>query len=96
MEGHNWPGNVRELLNVLERLAILCDDDSSVSIERVERALDEHSAPVASPRAFFQKEERSALEQLLVAHRYNVSAVARHLDVSRGALRHRLRKYGLL
>ena len=35
-------------------------------------------------------------EQLLDEYRWNVSAVARHLDVSRGALRHRLRKHGLL
>ena len=95
MRAHTWPGNVRELLNVLERLAILCDGDPTVSIERVERALDEHATPSLSPRAFFEREERTMLERLLVERRYNVSAVARHLKVSRGALRHRLRKYGL-
>ncbi|MEE8559050.1 MAG: helix-turn-helix domain-containing protein [Myxococcota bacterium] len=57
--------------------------------------LDEHASPSLSPRAFFEQEERTVLERLLVEHRYNVSAVARHLSVSRGALRHRLRKYGL-
>ncbi len=96
MQVHGWPGNVRELLNVLERLAILCDGAQTVSIETVERALDERVAAGLRPRAFFEKEERSMLERLLRDHRSNVSAVARHLDVSRGALRHRLRKYGLL
>ncbi|MFH1742870.1 MAG: sigma-54 dependent transcriptional regulator [bacterium] len=27
MESYNWPGNVRELRNMIERVAILCDDE---------------------------------------------------------------------
>ena len=34
LQEHNWPGNIRELANVVERLAILCDQ--TVSVEDVE------------------------------------------------------------
>lgn len=34
LQEHNWPGNIRELANVVERLAILCDQ--TVSVEDVD------------------------------------------------------------
>jgi transcriptional regulator of acetoin/glycerol metabolism len=86
---------VRELLNVLERLSILCDGDRRATVDRVQGALNEGEARPCSPRARFDQGERRRLEELLLEHRFNVSALARRLGVSRGALRYRLRKYGL-
>jgi DNA-binding NtrC family response regulator len=90
-----WPGNVRELVNLLERVSILCEPHASVTVATLERALAVGGAPRTTARAAFEEEERSMLARLLAEHRFNVSAVARSLGTSRGALRHRLRKYDL-
>ncbi len=94
LSAHAWPGNVRELENTIERLGILCDADPAVTLERVEQALDE-ACDGCAPRERFEECERERYEALLASHRWNVSRVARELAISRGALRHRLRKYGL-
>jgi two-component system NtrC family response regulator len=96
LQAHGWPGNVRELENTLERLGILCEGERLVTLDRVEQALGESAAELPSPRKEFVDEERSRYETLLQQNRWNVSAVARYLGVSRGALRHRLRRHGLL
>jgi transcriptional regulator with GAF, ATPase, and Fis domain len=95
LAAHDWPGNVRELENAIERLGILCEDSGVVTLERVEQALDPGAGDVAGARAAFEEGERGRYEELLRIHRWNVSAVARALGVSRGALRHRMRRYGL-
>jgi DNA-binding NtrC family response regulator len=95
LAAHDWPGNVRELENAIERLGILCEDASAVTLERVEQALDPAGVDGAGARAAFEEGERGRYEELLRRHRWNVSAVARALGLSRGALRHRMRKHGL-
>ena len=96
LEAHDWPGNVRELENALERLAIFCAGRRVVGLEQVELALAGAGAPAPSARVRFEEDERGRLEALLERFRWNVSAVARELGVSRGALRYRLRKHGLV
>ena len=57
--------------------------------ERLPRELE------SSPRGAFQREQRADLLGALNAHRWNVSATARSLGVSRGKLRGRMRALGL-
>lgn len=96
LESHDWPGNVRELENTLRRLEILCERRNKVTPEAVNHAFDERSGGVSSRRQQFEEGELEHYERLLRKNRWNVSAVARELGVSRGALRHRLRRHGLL
>ena len=95
LQAHRWLGNVRELLNVLERLSILCGGEGPVTVKWVEQALGERAAGLHAVQAQFERDEHARLAGLLLEHRFNVSAVARQLGLSRGALRYRLRKYGL-
>jgi DNA-binding NtrC family response regulator len=95
VQAHPWPGNVRELLNVLERLTILCEGEGPVTVEWVEQALDGCAARIPTVQTRLAHDERERLTELLIEHRFNVSALARRLGLSRGARRHRLRKYGL-
>ena len=96
LQAHPWPGNVRELENTIERLEILCEGGRPVTLERVEQALGDSASALPSRRETFIDEEHDRYERLLSDNRWNVSAVARQLNLSRGALRHRLRKHGLL
>ena len=96
LESHNWPGNVRELENTLRRLEILCERGNKVMLEAVTQAFDGRRGEVGSRRQNFEEDEREQYERLLRKNRWNVSAVARELRVSRGAMRYRLRRHGLL
>lgn len=96
LESHSWPGNVRELENTLLRLEILCERHGRVTLETVGQAFDERRGELPSRRESFEEGERDRYERLLQDNRWNVSAVARELRISRGAMRHRLRRHGLL
>jgi len=99
---HDWPGNVRELANLVERLAVAKPSGpwEARDLDRwwrgPRRASDcEAGPPRGRSKQRFEERERAALEELLAAHRWNVSAAARSLGISRGALRGRLRRLGL-
>ena len=98
LESHDWPGNVRELANVLERMKVTKPEgpweasDLDGLLVRPDCVAD---VEWPAARGRFLARERAALEGLLADHRWNVSAAARSLGVSRGALRGRLARLGL-
>jgi DNA-binding NtrC family response regulator len=48
-----------------------------------------------SPKAHFRSQERGELVEVLNSNQWNVSAAARHLNISRGKLRNRMKVLGL-
>lgn len=92
LQRFDWPGNVRELLNRVQRAAIVAD------AELIEPAdLDLVPAPPAAARALLhdarQQVERELLLRALHEHEYNVSACARHMQVSRVTVYRLCRKH---
>jgi DNA-binding NtrC family response regulator len=98
---YQWPGNVRELSYLLERVTLL-SQEAIVSPGTLEAlGLPQPSAPrpaepAAGVEASGELEERAEIQAALRQTRGNVVQAARLLGLSRGALRHRLRRYGLL
>jgi DNA-binding NtrC family response regulator len=96
---HSWPGNVRELRNVVEGMVLLTGSQETVGIEAVppelerRRRSDRPSAP-PSPRRL-EAFERELIESTLRECDGNVTDAARALQISRGTLYSKLRKYGL-
>jgi DNA-binding NtrC family response regulator len=101
-----WPGNVRQLRFTVRRMAILAGDRRLLDAQDVEEALaleDLRDAPGVGPgtsaapasRAQFEAQVRADTIAALNAHRWNVSAAARTLGLSRGALRRRMGNFGL-
>ena len=97
---YRWPGNVRELGHLLERVTLLSQEaiGSPSTLEAL--GLPQPPAPMpAEPTAGVDAsgrlEERTQLQAVLRQTRGNVVQAARLLGLSRGALRHRLRRYGL-
>lgn len=104
---HAWPGNIRQLRHVLRSAAALADGEpigrehlpsltggaapaASFSVQPAAAALDHAPAPAKlNP---IQTGERQALLQMLEQHRWNVSNVAKALDVSRNTLYRKLHK----
>jgi DNA-binding NtrC family response regulator len=106
---HRWPGNVRELLNVLERLMArgaareLIDEDLDGLLVVTERAARIDGDSEAALRTAETPPDLTPAEQAdadriaaaLEATGGNVSRVSRRLEMPRGTLRHRIRKYRL-
>jgi transcriptional regulator with GAF, ATPase, and Fis domain len=108
---HSWPGNVRELRNLVERLLIFKPRGTwsvadlqrvafqPISVLAAQLEGDPRDAKMRSSdpesRGLFEERERMRLSQALSRHRWNVSAAARSLGLSRGALRGRMSRLGL-
>ncbi|MBK9387961.1 MAG: sigma-54-dependent Fis family transcriptional regulator [Planctomycetes bacterium] len=104
LQAHTWPGNVRELENAIERALILCEGERIDARHLGALALPGRARSGASSSAIFElppggmplaELERVAIESALRQAGGNVAEAARLLDLDRGTLRHRLRKYGL-
>ena len=106
---YHWPGNVRELRNILERAAILADGGliaaEHLAIQTASRAVPEppvatvtqataaaHDEPSAGG---LQQAERALIERALAESRFNKSAAAKKLGLSRAQLYARIRRHGL-
>ncbi|MCW5322634.1 sigma-54-dependent Fis family transcriptional regulator [Verminephrobacter aporrectodeae subsp. tuberculatae] len=92
--GHPWPGNLRQLRHVLRSAAALADGQT-ITPEHLP-SLSAHPAPAEAAPASglnpIQANERKALLQMLEEHRWNVSHVAKALEISRNTLYRKLRR----
>jgi Bacterial regulatory protein, Fis family len=100
LRGYGWPGNVRELSHLVERVTLLSPEAIVSPSTLASLCLPQPTAPVpAAPTAEANEsgeiEERMQIQAVLRQTRGNVVQAARLLGLSRGALRHRLRRYGL-
>lgn len=109
-EEWHWPGNVRELAHTIEQMVLLSRGRElapptlfgGAPPEASRPEFDRTSAPDAGGRFNFdlgdcrvETVERELILAALGHTRGNVSEVARLLGLSRGALRHRMTKWGI-
>lgn len=104
---HHWPGNVRELFNVVERILVRertveleADDLAGLLVPFAprtarERIGDFRTAASAADLTPSEQADALRLEEALRATGGNVSRVSRRLEMPRGTIRHRIRKYRL-
>jgi len=98
---HRWPGNVRELKNVVEHMVIMSGDTITVddlpALEPSGGSL--RNAPIEllglPLRKYLLRAERDYIRCALEGARWNVSQVARDLDVDRAALHRKIKAHGL-
>ncbi|MGH9524456.1 MAG: sigma 54-interacting transcriptional regulator, partial [Terriglobales bacterium] len=105
LRAHSWPGNVRELQNLLERAAILYDDEitaAQLGIAANVRAAaadmgavsNGDSLPELAAQAV-KNVERAKIEATLRECRWNKNAAAEKLGVSYKTLLNKIHAYGL-
>lgn len=102
LSARKWHGNVRELESAIERAFILSDGSllTSADFRRLDGAAaesDRHLPLGELPPEGVNLPElnRTLVVQALERTRFNVSAAARLLGLSRPALRYRMKKYGM-
>src|SRR6185369_7032128 len=93
---YRWPGNVRELHNVLERAAILSEGEILPEHLALPSAPTSSVVRVPAPSSPSQSDkleaiERATITRVLAEARFNKSAAAKRLGLSRGQLYQRLR-----
>ena len=96
-----WRGNVRELQNAIERAVIVSEGNLLTSADfrllepPVESAKTRQESPAELPQDGVDLPElnRKLIVEAMERTRYNVSAAARLLGLSRPTLRYRMRKY---
>lgn len=91
---HNWPGNIRELRNVIHRAVVLSGNNELTIEDFPEFKKDKYSTNDI-PGSMFIENERELVLGVLNNNNWNISASARELGLSRGSLRHRIKKYSL-
>jgi tetratricopeptide (TPR) repeat protein len=100
LQGYCWPGNVRELSHLMERVTLLSPEDL-LTPALLERFCLPQPAPalqvaLAPARGAGEPlDEPTRIQQALRQTRDNVVQAARLLGLSRSALRHRMRRYGI-
>jgi DNA-binding NtrC family response regulator len=90
-----WPGNVRELAEVLELLVAFAPR-LRIGASAVADALRQTHQEIADFREQRDHRQHEELVRALRENGGNLTRAAEQLGISRGALRHRARKFGLL
>jgi two-component system nitrogen regulation response regulator NtrX len=102
LKEYSWPGNVRELRNLVERLLILCPEDTVRPVDLP--LLPGTRGQAESGEAFFDCKDfqdfKSLTESAFLQHKlqenlYNVSKTAETLGMQRSNLYKKITKYGL-
>jgi Nif-specific regulatory protein len=96
LTAYDWPGNIRELQNVVERAVLMCDGEElqRSHLPREIAAPDDAPPPQPGDSSLWDY-ERAMIINALSEHRWNRSAAARALGISRDNLRYRIKKYGI-
>lgn len=95
---HPWEGNVRELANALERGLLHTPASQEIPPEALALRAPAPARPVqgeAGLRNYRHEQERSIVLEVLEATRWNVSAAARRLGISRVGLSKKIKVLGL-
>jgi len=100
MESYDWPGNVRELENIVERTINLTETDDIRDKDLPEElrlpAYADLSLPREKVKSFNLKDgEKTLIELCLMEKLGNMRQVAIALNLSRGALYNKMKRYGI-
>jgi DNA-binding NtrC family response regulator len=105
-----WPGNVRELRNMIDRALVLCEGSEiraeHLDLEKIRTTRMTPAAPPTEPAspelgvapaglAPAELDERSRIIAALAACSYNQKLAAARLEISRGTLFSRMKRYGI-
>ncbi len=99
MESYGWPENIKSLKNVVEDLAARERSDEAIGLSQLPAELRGGPTNGLQPLPIHVNEnvdwERSYLYQLLQKHDGNLRKTASQLGISEGALRTKMKTYGL-
>jgi len=93
LRGHTWPGNGRELLNAIERAVVFCRPPDLLPRDFPHYVVQ--SGKAGSRPKTLAGIERAHIADILADTNWNVSRAAAILEIDRGTLYAKIRKYGI-
>jgi len=98
LERHTWPGNARELQNAIER-AVVTGRPPTIYVSDLPHYVSSGDGKLgdagsSSPRSL-KDVEAAHIQRILDETDWNVSRAATILEVDRGTLYHKIKRYGL-
>lgn len=104
LENHNWPGNIRELKNIVERLLTLSGKSKTIESKHlplefiqadyIELYAGDHNGGKKLRDAVASLEEEMT-RKVLRSVKWNKTAAARELGISRTSLSRRIEKFNI-
>lgn len=100
LQAYHWPGNVRELENVLERAAVLCDEQM-ITIKDLPALAGDRSSILALPdenldlTSTLEEIECTLIKRAMARANGVKTEAARNLGIKTTTLLYKLSKYGL-
>ncbi|NLG44039.1 MAG: sigma-54-dependent Fis family transcriptional regulator [Phycisphaerae bacterium] len=94
LRGYHWPGNVRELQNLIQRLAVMSDRER-VSLSQLPSLMRFSASSRGQQPRTLAEAEASHIRKVLLSVNNNKTRAAEILEISRKALREKLKRYGL-
>jgi DNA-binding NtrC family response regulator len=89
LNSYNWPGNIRELISVVERAAILCDNDV---IKSEDLFLDSRNV---SKNKSIDSMEKELIEEVLQSVNYDKVQAVKILGMSKSTFDKKIDKYNI-
>ncbi|WP_445010082.1 sigma-54-dependent Fis family transcriptional regulator [Vreelandella stevensii] len=93
---YSWPGNIRQLKNALAFALATAENDEITVHDLPEQCLGARITRRRLDQTQQASPQHHPLAELLHQHQWNVSAVARHLDVSRPTVYRQMHRLGLV
>jgi transcriptional regulator with PAS, ATPase and Fis domain len=100
---YDWPGNIRELENEIERVITLSPNGAVIQPEDLSHKISQATPNIELPQVLTADSLRGAVDNLeryliqnaLAKYRWNKSAVARNLGISRLGLQKKIDRLGI-
>ena len=94
---YRWPGNIRELINAIDFACAMCETDV-IGLEDLPELFNEPSSSINPiPGATSElSEEATNLNNVLAAHRWNITAAARFLGIDRTTVHRKMKRLGIV
>ena len=95
---YDWPGNVRELANVVEHAVVFCKGSEIVPnnlSEVLEETAQTKKLTLSLPSSSLPDAEAVLISKVLEETDWNLKQASDMLDIARGTLYSKMKKYGI-
>jgi len=95
---YDWPGNVRELANIVENAVIFCKGKEITPAnlpEELRKTTQKKGFTLELSSRSLYLAEASMIHKVLDETNWNLKQVAKQLDIARGTLYSKMKKYGI-